>query len=142
MVGFGSLRKDTCDAATAQPMAFEVFSRAVTKKQVGCQGTCLHNPPLIDTARRRAVKTSAWSEVHSDITIASQQAGFGQRHEWIVADLRDKEAIGTNDVDQRATPRRYRIVGYAEQMATPIADIRSWLADAFEGHHLPHRVSI
>ncbi len=36
----------------------------------------------------------------------------------------------------------HRIAGYAEQMATPIADIRSWLANAFEGHHLPHRFSL
>ena len=119
-----------------------MFSHAVMNKQVGYKGTCLRNPPDIRTALRRAVKTSSWSEVHGDITIACQQAGFGHRHEWIVADLRDEEAIGTNDVDQRATPRRHRIVGYAEQMATPITDIRSWLADALEGHHLPHRVSI
>ncbi len=114
---------------------------AVTNKQVGHEGTCLRTPPFIDTALRRAVNTSSWSEVHSDITIAGQQAGFGHRHEWIVADLGDKEAIGTNDVDQRATPRRHCIAGYAEQMATPITDVRSWLADSLEGHHLSHRIS-
>ncbi len=82
------------------------------------------------------------SEVDSQITVAGQQTGFSHRHEWIVAKFRDKEAIGTNDVDQWATPRRHCIAGYAEQMSTPITDIRSWLANALEGHHLPHRVSI
>ena len=113
----------------------------MTKKQVGCKGTCLRNPTYVGTALRRAVNTSSWLEVHSGITIASQQASFGQRHEWIVADLRNKEAIATNDVDHRAPPWHHCITGYAEQMATPITDIRSWLADGLEGYHLSHRIS-
>ena len=63
-----------------------------------------------DAALRRAVKTSSCSEVHSDITIASQQAGFGQWYGLCLPRIRNAIRVAGGllaGVDVRSWPTVY-----------------------------------
>src|SRR5262249_24580947 len=80
----------------------------------------------------RAPRQHAHLEVDSEIKVRGNELGLGDRDVRIVADLGDGQRLGADDADQRRTAGDNAVLGYAEQVTAPVADVRAGLADRFE----------
>ncbi len=73
--------------------------------------------------------SAAALEVYREVEVARQEAGFGCCDKRVVADLGDIQWFATDDVDHRATAWCDAIFRDAEEVAAPVADVRSAFLD-------------